>query len=402
MRILLSAIYPYAFFLLYLIIPFDNYVRALPNILLGILLIAFPFVVKKSDFKKLVSLPSILFFLFFLFLILNAELYGRLETDFNIIKKVLIVIGLVVLYIPVDDVGKMKKAITFASLAAILFSIINIAFGMNQSGELVLSDYPKLIEMLLIDRLYLGFLGVLSILISYDSLKKEFHPENRYYLFNIIVNLTFLILIASRIALIILIFLIILQQFYRNRNSIKIIAAVVLVTLLGAVFYSVKDDINNNKFLTSSAETETNFIKRSLTWETRTVVWHCANLISNDVGYNFSGLGFKGAKDKLVSCFDQNIEDDSKKERFVSSRYNTHNQFIDFYLSSGLISVLLFISPMLILFFNGRKDFFFTALLTILISYCFIENIFHRQLGAYFAGFIMICLLLQKRENKTY
>lgn len=399
MRILLGAIYPYAFFLLYLIIPFDNYVRALPNILLGILLIAFPFLVKKADFKKLTTLPSILFFIFFLFLILNAGYFGRLESDFNIIKKVLIVIGLVILYIPVDDVGKMKKAITFASLAAIVFSVVNIAFSLNGSDELVLEYYPKLIEMLLIDRLYLGFLGVLSILISFDSLKKEFHPENRYYLFNIIVNLIFLILIGSRIALIILLFVLILRQFYKRRNTIRIIAAVMLISLLAIVFYSVKDDIQNKQFLTSNPAAETNFIKKSLTWETRTVVWHCANLISKEMGFDFTGLGFKGSKDKLVDCYGENIEDPSKREIFISSRFNTHNQFIDFYLSTGVISVLLFISPLVILFYRSRKNFFFTSLLLILVSYCFIENIFHRQLGAYFAGFIMICLLLQKREN---
>lgn len=399
MRILLGAIYPYAFFLLYLIIPFDNYIRALPNILLGILLVAFPFIVKREDFKKLKSAPTVLFFLFFLFLILNAGFFGTLQTDFNIIKKVLIVVGLIILYIPVGDVGKMKRAITFSSLAAILFSVVNIVISINGSGDLLLENYPQLIEMLLIDRLYLGFLGVLSILISYNSLQSQFHPENRYYLFNIIVNLLFLFLIASKIALITLLFVFILRQFYGRRKGIKIIAAVLLISLLTAVFISVKDDIQDKKFLTANTETETNFVKNSLTWDTRTVVWHCANIISKEIGFSINGLGFKGLKDKLVECFDQKIQDSEKRARFMSARFNSHNQFIDFYLSSGIISVLIFCSSLLFLFLRGRKDFFVTALLLVLVSYCFVENIFHRQLGAYFAGFIMICLLLQKREN---
>ena len=83
----------------------------------------------------------------------------------------------------------------------------------------------------------------------------------------------------------------------------------------------------------------------------------------------------------------------------MSARFNTHNQFIDFYLSSGIISLLIFAGTLLFLFLRGRKNFFVTVLLLVLVSYCFVENIFHRQLGAYFAGFIMICLLLQKREN---
>ena len=71
MRILLSAIYPYAFLLLYLIIPFDNYIRALPNILLAILLIAFPFIVNKDDFQKLKSLPIVIFLGLFTYLFNN-------------------------------------------------------------------------------------------------------------------------------------------------------------------------------------------------------------------------------------------------------------------------------------------------------------------------------------------
>ena len=196
MKILLGAIYPYAFLLLYLIIPFDNYIRALPNILLVILVVAFPFVISKKELSKLKTTPVIIFFSFFLFLIINALIFGRLETDFNIIKKVLIAVGLLLLYIPVHDLGKLKRAIIYSSLATILFSIINIIIVNNTSGEFIFEDYPMLIESLLIDRIYLGFLSVLSILISYHSLRPKFLTENKYYLSNIIVNLLFLFLIV--------------------------------------------------------------------------------------------------------------------------------------------------------------------------------------------------------------
>ena len=125
MRILLSAIYPYAFLLLYLIIPFDNYIRALPNILVAILVLAFPFVVKKEDFKKLKSLPIILFVGLLAYLCIDSFISGRFPEDFNIIKKVMIAAGLAILYIPVADVKKINRAIIFTSLAAIVFSVYN-------------------------------------------------------------------------------------------------------------------------------------------------------------------------------------------------------------------------------------------------------------------------------------
>ena len=123
MRILLASIYPYAFLLLYLTIPFDEYVRALPNILIGVLVVAFPLVVRKEDFSKLKRFPIYLFLGFFGYLVLNALFFGRLETDSNVLMKVLLALGLVILYLPVQGISKISKAIMYSSVAAILFSV---------------------------------------------------------------------------------------------------------------------------------------------------------------------------------------------------------------------------------------------------------------------------------------
>lgn len=401
MKILLGAIYPYAFLLLYLIIPFDNYIRALPNILLAILVIGFPLVVAKKDFKKLKSIPVLVFFSFFLFLIVYATIFGRLETDFNIIKKVLIVIGLLILYIPVMDADKLKTAIIFSSLAAILFSVINIIIENNTSGEFIYENYPKLIESLLIDRIYLGFLSVLSIIVSYDALRREFRPENKYYLANIIINILFIALIVSTMALLILFFVLVLRQFYGSNKKTRIFITLITLALLSVVFISVKDDLKKQDFLTSNTQNKSNIVKNTLTWDIRTIAWHCSGIISNDLGLNLKGLGFSGTKDQLSSCYESEIENEVKRARFVTQRYNTHNQFIDFYLSVGLIGLLLFMAFLGFLFFDIRKNFFATALFLVLISYCFIENIFHRQLGAYYAGFILIVLLTNNWKNKA-
>ena len=95
MRILLSSIYPYVFLLLYLTIPFDNYMRALPNILLVVLAVSFPFVVTKADFQKLKRLPTLLFIVFVLFLFILALITGRLAVDSPVIEKVALAMGLV-------------------------------------------------------------------------------------------------------------------------------------------------------------------------------------------------------------------------------------------------------------------------------------------------------------------
>jgi O-antigen ligase len=398
MKPILGAIYPYAFFLLYLIIPFDNYVRALPNILLAVLVVAFSFVVSRADFKKVKTLPVIVFFSFFLFLGINALINGRLETDFNIIKKVLIPVGLFLLYLPVYDHRKMNKAIVFSSLAAIVFSIVNIVIHNDVSGDLIIENYPRLIESLLIDRLYLGFLSVLSILIAYNSLRPQYHPDNRYYLANIIVNALFLLLIVSKIAILILLLVLVLRQFYGINKKIRIITTVIVIGLLTTFYFSVKEGVQKQDFLKTAPQSQTSFVKNTLTWDIRTVVWHCASVVSKDLGFSVRGLGFNRTNDALRDCYSEKVEDVQKRNMFVSKTYNAHNQFVDFYLSTGAIGLLLFAGLFVILLIRLRKNFYETGLLLVLTSYCLVENIFHRQLGAYYAGFVLIVLLIKSSK----
>jgi O-antigen ligase len=393
MRILLSAIYPYAFLLLYLIIPFDNYIRALPNILMAILVVAFPFIVKKEDFKKLKPISIAIFLAFFSYLCINSFLSERWEEDFNIIKKVMIAVGLAILYIPITDVKKINSAIIFSSLAAILFSVYNFVLITDATGSFAIGDSPQVLESLLIDRLYLGLLSTFSILISFQSIQKKYHPNNNYYLANIFVNALFIILMASKIAVISLFVLLLIKQFYGKRKLLKIIIAVGSLAMVVGLFLFLKYE---NSFHTINEEKNSKkpaFIENTMTYELRAFVWECAANIISDEGFSFTGIGFDGTKDKLVSCYENQILDPEKKDRFVANRYNTHNQFLDFYLSAGFVALILFMFFITVNFLAVRKRFFPTAMLAILVMYCLVENVFHRQIGAYYAGFILIVLL---------
>lgn len=401
MRILLAAIYPYAFLLLYLIIPFDNYIRALPNILLGILVIAFPFIVKKKDLKKLKSLPFALFLGLFAYLLIHSFSIGRLAEDLNIIKKVMIAIGLAILYVPVADAKKINSAIIYSSLAAIIFSVYNFVIITHASGSFALGDSPQVIESLLIDRLYLGILSTFSILISFQAIQKKYHPDNNYYLANIFINALFLIFIASKIAVISLFVLLLIQQFYGKRKIWKVLAAIGATAVVFGLFLIIKNEKNIQSAQTENHNNPPTFIENSMTYELRAVVWNCAGNIINGEGFSVTGDGFGATKDKLVACYETQITNPEKRERFVTERYNTHNQFLDFYLSAGFIALLLFLAFQLFSFISVRKEFFPTAMLAILLMYCMVENLFHRQIGAYYVGFILIVLISSAgtREN---
>lgn len=403
MRILLSAIYPYAFLLLYLIIPFDNYIRALPNILVAILVLAFPFVVKKEDFKKLKSLPIILFVGLLAYLCIDSFISGRLPEDFNIIKKVMIAAGLAILYIPVEDVKKINRAIIFTSLAAIVFSVYNFVLITDATGNFALGDSPQVVESLLIDRLYLGLLSTFSILISFQEIKKKYHPNNNYYLLNIFVNLLFIVLINSKIAIICLLVLLALKQFYGQRKIWKIAIVLTTAAAIIGLFLLLKSEKGFQHNPREKHKNAPAFIENSLTYELRSIVWQCAQNIIEQKGFILTGLGFDKTKDELVTCYSNQLSDPTKRNRFVAERYNTHNQFLDFYLGAGFIALLIFLTFIFASFFINRKQFLPTALLAILIMYSMVENVFHRQIGAYYVGFILIVLITSGKssENNT-
>lgn len=394
MRILLASIYPFAFLLLYLIIPFDEYIRALPNLLLGILVVAFPFIVKKEDFKKLVKKPAILFLAFFAFLILNSLLNGRIEEDFYILKKILIAVGLVLLYIPVQQFKKIGKAIIFSALAAMLFSIVNV-FVLNDISSF---EIKNPIDYLLVDRLYLGLLSVLSILVSYKYIRPGFHPNNQFYLVNIILNVLFVFTIGSKVAIVMLLAILLLRQFYGPRKKLRLLVTTFIIALVTIFIVSSNNNPIKEYFYGSKSNAEARYDEPSLHIDFRTIIWKCGYDMVISEAPNFFGMGFKTTNEKLLNCYDQSISDSKTKDWFQSNRFNTHNQFIDFYLSAGLIGVLLFIGFLLVLFIQYRKQFFPVALIVTFVLFGMAESFFHRQIGAYYFGFILIVLL----SNTTF
>ena len=219
MRILLASIYPFAFMLLFVIIPFDDYIRALPNILLIVLTISFPAIIKREHFQKIKKVPLFLLLLFFGYIITNSLISGRFDTDLSILKKIAIAIGLVILYLPIQYDRKVQKAVIFSSIAAIVFSVISIVYSANTNANFEFGDSRMMIEALLVDRLYLGLISVLSILFCYRSMRKTYHPHNAYYLGAIAINVLFIVLVVSKIAGIVLFCLLLIRQAYGSKKT---------------------------------------------------------------------------------------------------------------------------------------------------------------------------------------
>ncbi len=398
MRIILASIYPFAFMLLFFIIPFDEYIRALPNILLIILTISFPAIIKREHFQKIKKVPLFLLLLFFGYMVLNSIFSGRFDTDLSILKKIAIAIGLVVLYLPIQYDRKVQKAVIFSSIAAIVFSIVSIVYSANTNANFEFGDSRMMIEALLVDRLYLGLISVLSILFCYRSMRKIYHPHNAYYLGAITINVLFIVLVVSKISGIVLFCLLLIRQAYGNKKSMRLLIATGFIGfVIGGLFFLKTQQQKNTGPVSFSTFLNKNF-GASNTSQTRLITWRCSLDVLENSTIGFTGIGFKATKDKLVECYQTTIKDPEKKEVFTSQRYNSHNQFLDILLSTGYVGLFLMCLFLIWSFMKNKEHFFQTAILGTFMAYGLVENIFHRQIGVYYVGLILIIVL----ANRSY
>ena len=398
MRILLAAIYPYVFILLYLVIPFDEYVRVLPNILMLILIVIFPIIINKKDLKKIAKVSMFLLILFIIYLLTNSFVQGRLEVDFVYLKTIMIPLGIVFLYVPITDFKKVNKAIIFSSFIAIVYSLIKFLILVNQNTDVSINFFQETVDALLIDRIYVGFLCVLSVIISYQSITKQFHPDNKYYLISIVLNVTYLLLIMSKTAIIILLFVAVLRQFYGKDKKIRLGATAIILAFLAIMSYFKLPNNIENTFKPQKDISEVTYAGSTIPLSYRSLIWDCALKITKDSNTNFFGIGFRETSDRLVNCYENEIEDLNTKQNFINKRFNTHNQYFDFYISSGLISIILFVGILIYLFFKKHKDYYSTSLLLSIILFGLVENYFHRQVGAYYIGFVLVILLINNKN----
>lgn len=404
MRVLLASIYPFIFLLLFFTIPFDLYFRAFPNVLLIILAVLFPIVVTKNDFKKIKRVAGAIWLLFFIYVTFLTLFTGRWELDWVVLKKILLVGALVILYLPVNNFKKINKAIIFSSLAAIIYSLIKLFILINQGIEFTFLESAAIIEAMLIDRIYLGLLAVLSILVSYQELRNYYHPDNRYYLANIIINVLFILFIASRIAIITLLVIFVLSLFHSKKRGPQILFATGSILLTAILVFLLNNDFRKKIFYSNNTKTHQGLVANTMSFEPRTIIWDCGLKVSQKDTVLLTGLGFTQTNIALVDCYKENIKDEKKKQWFINQEYNVHNQFFDIYLAAGVGAMILFSLAIFILFIRNRKSFFPSALLVTLVCFAMVENVFHRQIGAYYVGFILLSLLIKNNietENQS-
>lgn len=399
MKIVIKNIYPYLFFLFCFVIPIDKYATAVPNIVLMALLASFPFVVKKSDFKKLLKREIFIFLTLVVFIFINMLLFQDIENDIKIVQKIFSSLLLLVLFIPLEKTENLNKTIVLSVLVCMGISLFNLYEFYSGSGEFTFADGATINEVLVIDRLYLGFLCVISVIASIGLLGNKYKI---LYMANVILCILFTLLISSRIAIILLLLLTVLLILYsKQKKQYIIFFACVLAITIAAFKYN--KNLGERFFYTQSSMSKKSYVELFLAWEPRVVIWECNYKILMKETPILIGNGFYTTKDKLVSCYDGLINKEDKRNYFIAERFNPHNQYFDFLLSYGIIALLLFLAIFITIFIRHRKSYYKMALILTIMAFAFIESFFQRQIGAYLFAIIFMLILypidIKKSKN---
>lgn len=358
---------------------------------------------KKRIVNKTVFTISILVFFMYVFSLTasNDILFGlkMLETKLSMFFLPLI-FSVFLSSKKISRVISLKKFSEFFYYINSLYSIILLGYftqyenpkypGLYISGfyQSACKDIPLIGEQ----HTYIGLMLATSVLL-YFALKGQRPLQNNLLsLLALAPMLAVIWLLQTRAVIIGLIFGI-LMLFWRiiRRNIIKSTIAL-FITAMTAILLTPE---KNNRFLEiKSAFNYSQFNSASQ----RLIILECT--IEELKKAPLMGLGI-GTTNKIIgNCFNNKIND------FGQKRINTHNQYLDLWLTCGFSALILFnlflFSVVLSMINSGNKRLI--SILFLLSFTMFFENILERQTGIivfYFIVFFLVRSCTKQKQQKV-
>ena len=315
-------------------------------------------------------LKTILLFVFPIAIILYAKIqtkhYQTLLMFYLIINILLCfyVFGLAIEILSFKKYTFLNNASLFKKIEVFLQTPYHIPFNWSSRDFKILLFFHKA---------YISMSLCLSALIAlYFLLHKKNKKHLSLLLFLAYIFFGYFIIYMSSIpnifALVLGTFLIIVYKLNRKTNFI----------ILGLIFLI-------SVFSFSSIKSFKNSIITRIKADFRIDLWDCAiDTVKDDL---FLGIGFGDYDDGIINCYKS--RDKNVYNKAVNSKMNSHNQYLSFIVSAGLVCLGLFAYLLIDNIINSlaRKDILLLIFtLIIILNFCF-ENVLDRIYGIYFFSF---------------
>ena len=398
MRFSLNKIYTSLFFIICFSLSFigDKF-YAIPNGANIALALLFPFVINWSQLvKRLNKKPVIWFAIFVFFIFFKSVFMSYFIEDISQIKKLFQVLLLLILSFGLKEksVDYLKLGIVLGTLTACVYSLIKICIIVFQTGVFNFTKGPLINETLTVQRLYLGLLCTFSLIFVLERLLKN---RKKYNFFLAVFFIFFTFLIAGRIAVISVLFIIIYYVFTFLKSYMRYIAVLSIFVLISITAFT-----NNNlskRLFHSEDNFRTTYFEKIEMHEPRFLIWKYSFEILKETNL-ITGNGYSKTTEKLVNEY-KNISQEKKRNWFIDKEFNTHNQYLDILISQGVLAALIFIVFLVQVFKVAKKSHTNILLLTSMLIYMTVYNNFHRLIGVYLFSLILIVILSKDNSKKT-
>lgn len=377
-----------------ILLIFSLPLKALPNILVGLLLAIAIFFNFSNGYHRFSvrdvfsNRPIIVLSALIAYIVIKSLFYQSLTADFERFSRFILIIVVVCALYPLEY-RKLVIAVTAAATLALIAASISLSIFYFTNGTLPLGNGQDVNEVLLIERPYLGFVCVIgSILALYLS---NVYKAYRYFLIPlVIIFAAFIFLIVARLSLLTIILLLGSYFFYKvpisSKRKFVILFLFAGLTIIG--LFSYKNI--SKRFLTNTSP------ERIQHFDPRVVIWSCASEVTKSDEYNviFGSNSYVWINEKMEECYGmKNNDDPERKVFFIERGFNSHNQFFDFFLIGGLTALTLFIWFIVEVMRSSRRNFHTFALVVALTLFLIFENVFHRQFGCYLIGLILTLVI---------
>ena len=392
----LEKAYHYLFCALVFTIPFEDDIRVVPNILIALLALLLPFAVKNVKQKLFSNKVYIITIGLVVFLALSSVVSKTFIQDIFVLKKLGILVAVLLLSLPIQNRRSTMLCFISAITLGNIISMFNIGIYIYEVGGFEIASGKKINSILFLERLYFGFVNCLSIAFSLKLWPKSNKKLKKGFVVNIALSVFLIFLVASRMAIITCLLICVIKTIYHTNTKKASLAIIIGVGVIATMF--MLNDNLAKRFIHSDKQKD--FIHKVKEWEPRFVIWKCG--LSHFKSQNhrlFFGDGFYNTQQSLNDCYISSISKEKRLKYFLETRFNTHNQYMDFLLSKGLLGLGVFLLILFSLARKNRNNIDQLNILLVLIMFSLIENFLHRQIGVYLFGLILVVLTLKKSED---
>ncbi|WP_170284023.1 O-antigen ligase family protein [Flagellimonas olearia] len=388
-------IYDVVFSLLVFALPLSV---AVPNILLGALAFIFFLRIKEVSWNSYLKGENGILLALYLFVALMIGFNGELNSDIPLLMRFSIFLFLPLFGLLVSNLNYLKIAFVLGINCSLVLSFYSIFHFYFNEGTFPFGNTRYVNQILTLERPYLGFFCALNIILSLELRKifKSFNFCSNLLLFSAFLSFVFIFLISAKMS-IISILVVLLVGLYRldlNKKRRKLF-------LLGTLLF-VGAIITFNGNIKKRFYIEKNFqktLEKAKVYEPRFTIWDCSlSILNSSADITLLGVGgFNKSEEKLSDCYIYTIPNPSKREYYLNEGFNSHNQFLDLWLSVGIGPLFLLSAYFIFLFKKRFNNYHSISIIILFVSFFMVENVLHRQLGCYLFG--ILGLLTSSRKT---